>query len=419
METLKEKYYEILIRGGSLTGLCNLTAGYTGTPVAITLTTRTILRKSSDYTKELTEEYTKAFAFLDREDTVEDVKEMNRLLLSGEPFARMWTASRYKRINCGCFLEGKLAAVIDCPVLNGQVPEHALEVVKLASGAFTAALLMTRVISRKMSHPLQSYVAAVLCGESYDMDQMRNFHDSYVDRDIVWRVIWTAPKPSGGQKDLHDIVDLFCGLNSGFIYVGYKDGYVLLMDQAYEKNFRQFVALGKNTCYISVSEAFTDLQMLGKMLEMARSALKIAQLEGAREDVVRVERYKAAMIYLSGYRKPPAAVQENMLTDRIKQYDARHRSEYYETIKEWLLNDSSVSKVAGKLDIHPNTVGYRLKKISEIFAIDLHDCHVITELYLSLLVDLQNRRQEGGCGKTQRTGGDLVKETTDNGRSRR
>ena len=70
METLKEKYYEILIRGGSLTGLCNLTAGYTGTPVAITLTTRTILRKSSDYTKELTEEYTKAFAFLDREDTV-------------------------------------------------------------------------------------------------------------------------------------------------------------------------------------------------------------------------------------------------------------------------------------------------------------------------------------------------------------
>lgn len=396
MEALKEKYYDLLTRGGSLTALCNLTAEYTNTPVAITLTTRMILRKSANYTKELTEEYTKAFEFLDREDTVEDVKEMNRLLLCGEPFAGMRMASRYKRINCGCFLDGKLVAVIDCPIVNDQVSGDALGVVKTASGAFMAALLMNRVVSRNMSHPLQSYVAAVLCGETYDMAQMRNFYSSCVDRDTVWRVIWTAPKPSYDQKDIYYIIDPFCGLNSGFIYTEYKNGYVLLMEQTYEKNFRQLVALGKNACYISVSEAFTDLQMVKKMVEMARSALQIAWFEGAGEEVVRVEKYKAAMIYLSGYRKPPEAIRENMLMDRIKQYDAQHGSEYYETIKVWLLNKSNVSKTAGKLSIHQNTVGYRLKKIGEIFEIDLQDCHVITELYLSLVVDLQNKPHAQG-----------------------
>lgn len=392
MKILKEKYYDLLTRGGSLTGLCNLTSEYTNTPVAITLTTRTILRKSANYTKELTEEYIKAFEFLDREDTIEDVKEMNRLLLCKEPFVKMWMASRYKRINCGCFLDGKLVAVIDCPIVNNQVAENALEVVKMASGAFTAALLMNRVISRNMSHPLESYVAAMLCKETYDMDQMRNFYDSYVDRDTVWRVIWAVPKPSYHQKDIYYAIDPFCRLNSGFIYTEYKDGYVLLMEQAYEKNFRQFAALCKSVCYISVSEAFTDLQMIKKMVEMARSALQIAWLEGAGEEVVCVEKYKVAMIYLSGYQKPSVAVRENMLTDKIKQYDVQHGSEYYETIKVWLLHESNVSKTAGKLNIHKNTVGYRLKKISEIFEVDLHDCHVITELYLSLLIDLRNKQ---------------------------
>lgn len=236
MEEQKERYYDILIHGGSLQKLCDLTAGYLRNPVAITLTTRTIIRKSSDYTRELTKEYSRAYEFLDVSETVESVHEMNRLLLSGEPFSRIWAGSHHKRLNCGCFLEGELAAVLDCPIVNGSLPENAFAIMKTASEVFVAALRMNGFISRDMRHPLDAYLAAILKGEVLEDHQMRNFYESHLDKPAVWRLLWLEPVNEKPIEQVRALVNPFCRTNTGFYFCKHQNGYVVLVDMEYKRS---------------------------------------------------------------------------------------------------------------------------------------------------------------------------------------
>ena len=388
MEELKERYFEILTHGGNLTELCNLTAKYTNTPVAITLPTRTIIRKSADFTKELTEEYVSAFTCMEEEDTMEAVKDMNQLLLTRQPFSRMWLGSRYKRINCGCFQDGRLVAVIDCPIVHGRASENAFEVVKMAADVFVTALRLNNYLSADTRHPLQSYLSALLRGEIIAGYQMKNFYNSYLKSSSVWRIIWIYPRESYNKKDIKENLQAFCSLNRGFLQVAYKDGYAVLLDEMGIHNISYFVENSRKISYMCVSEEFTDLAQVKKMLDMTVNALKIAKVEENADGLVRVEKYKTVIIYMAGYKKPPESVKEYSLIDQIKEYDERHQSEYYETIRAWLFNEGDILKIADKLKIHKNTVSYRLKKISEVLGINLKDCHVVTELYLAMIREL-------------------------------
>ena len=47
-------------------------------------------------------------------------------------------------------------------------------------------------------------------------------------------------------------------------------------------------------------------------------------------------------------------------------------------------HDSNVNETAKALNIHPNTLAYRLKRIAEIGEIDLHDINQKVKLYIDI-----------------------------------
>jgi DNA-binding PucR family transcriptional regulator len=53
--------------------------------------------------------------------------------------------------------------------------------------------------------------------------------------------------------------------------------------------------------------------------------------------------------------------------------DARTASEHIKTLDAFLANDRHLERAAKSLHVHVNTVRYRLNRIQEISAIDLHD----------------------------------------------
>ena len=73
--------------------------------------------------------------------------------------------------------------------------------------------------------------------------------------------------------------------------------------------------------------------------------------------------------------------------DLIHEYDRKNETQYFETLKVYLLNEMSYQKTAEKLFIHKNTVIYRIRRIEELFRLNLKDCRVITALYLSFFED--------------------------------
>ncbi len=71
---------------------------------------------------------------------------------------------------------------------------------------------------------------------------------------------------------------------------------------------------------------------------------------------------------------------------QITDYDARHETNYLATISEWLRCQGNVRQAAKALDLHPNTLRYRLERFRELFNIDLDnpDVRLVLDLHMRI-----------------------------------
>ena len=58
---------------------------------------------------------------------------------------------------------------------------------------------------------------------------------------------------------------------------------------------------------------------------------------------------------------------------KLKSLDEEKGTEYYETLKAWLLNERNIPKTSEALIVHRTTLTYRLKKLRELIPMDLND----------------------------------------------
>lgn len=73
--------------------------------------------------------------------------------------------------------------------------------------------------------------------------------------------------------------------------------------------------------------------------------------------------------------------------NRLKQYDAAHNSELYETLYQYLLHERSILAGAQALHIHKNSFLYRLQKLRALLQVDLDDPVQRSYLLFSCLLD--------------------------------
>ena len=76
----------------------------------------------------------------------------------------------------------------------------------------------------------------------------------------------------------------------------------------------------------------------------------------------------------------------------MEQYDQAHKTGYFQTLYEYLMNMLDKRAAAAMLELHKNTFQYRLNRISELFGLDLEDAKTLMDLLLSFLLwDLTRR----------------------------
>ena len=77
---------------------------------------------------------------------------------------------------------------------------------------------------------------------------------------------------------------------------------------------------------------------------------------------------------------------------KLRDIDAERGTEYYQTLRTWLLKERSIPKTAEALIVHRTTLTYRLEKLREILPIDLDDPQL--RLYLLLSCHLLDERDK-------------------------
>ncbi|MDN5790825.1 MAG: helix-turn-helix domain-containing protein [Micrococcales bacterium] len=119
-----------------------------------------------------------------------------------------------------------------------------------------------------------------------------------------------------------------------------------------------------------------------------QDAREVHRLQGAGRVAERALTIEDAWAAVTCERAVSGIRDEAMLgpVTSLVSHDARHGSEYGATLAAWLDHPGDPRAAAGRLHVHPNTLRYRMSRLSDIVELDLADPQVRLALRLQLRV---------------------------------
>lgn len=181
---------------------------------------------------------------------------------------------------------------------------------------------------------------------------------------------------------------------NSFAYIKENVMYILFADIHREETERKIFHFLEDMCekydfVCGVSELFEDIGMLGNKKFMVSRAWEIGiVLEPEKRVYMEYDYYLQIICSCAASRIGRARYQEIKL-QKLKQEDEIKGTEFYNTLKEYLLHGNNVSMTSKKLYVHRNTMIYRLSKINEILGVDINDPAVSLRLMLSIILQEQ------------------------------
>ena len=144
-------------------------------------------------------------------------------------------------------------------------------------------------------------------------------------------------------------------------------------------------------CAIALSDPFTDIY---KTAVYASQAARILELN---PETGKSALYDYSSFALKDLMDEPAEKLKRFCPPEIEKmadYDRKHQSFCCETLLCYLEKERSMSETAAALNIHRNTLAYRLERIKELFSPDLDDPDARLRLYLGLKIQISGRKEE-------------------------
>lgn len=409
LEEYKKAFYEIIERGAGFRDFCNYLASVVGNPVSVMIAPKTMLSKSDDYNKELTDEYIYAEKNYDYEDEVgikqkiEEVHRSRKAKLIYLPYLHN------KRVLCGCTYLGNRIGLIEVAVVNDPLTQEQMEFIEYAASVFHIFFRLNNfVIRESKGTAMRNILVGVLDG-TIDLDYQRkhlyNFRAFDVDS---WRLAWVTPKDKYRCNDrewmdeLQSVVEGNCNeiKNCWCVPYSFMDikGVVVLYDESsrrttdmlrelcLEKDLYAVISRSIHTLS-EISRAFADVCYMDMMFHNNKN---ITPEAGIRY----YENYKIGIAINEVFYNIDKSLLDSPLLEEIYAYDNVHNTEYFITLECYFSNNGNLDKIAEILNVHKNTVTYRLKKISELFDINFKSFRETADLYYIMQFTRQKRRLE-------------------------
>ncbi|MBM4761074.1 helix-turn-helix domain-containing protein [Bacillus sp. B15-48] len=155
-------------------------------------------------------------------------------------------------------------------------------------------------------------------------------------------------------------------------------------DGAQKMNHTIGQLMEKYQCFCGMSGVFTDLSVRSNFRKRAQKALEIGQKIHPEKKLYTfddyyleiISSYAVAELGEIGYALPEL--------ERLIEMDRKKGTDYYHTLKTYLVLGNNISLTATKLHIHRNTLIYRLDKIEEITGVVINQQEVIRRLMAAM-----------------------------------
>ncbi|MGB3633517.1 MAG: helix-turn-helix domain-containing protein [Rubrobacteraceae bacterium] len=158
---------------------------------------------------------------------------------------------------------------------------------------------------------------------------------------------------------------------------------------------------------VGVSAPCEDPKDFAPHYEEIRSLLKFAESLGACEKPIHYDEWKVyGLLLRSAERKDVLDLSHRVLRPLLAQ-DHNGQGELLPTLQAYIDNNLSPSRTAKALYVHPNTVKYRIKRISELLDLDLDDLDNVLTVKVALtiqslqptIISPENDHEEGSTDR--------------------
>lgn len=172
--------------------------------------------------------------------------------------------------------------------------------------------------------------------------------------------------------------------------------YELGLKQDAEASERQFNhILSKFNAHCGLSNLFYDLLDTANFQIQAEDALKLGRRPGQKYRIYYYQDYYLPAILTPRIEQMPKSNYLSPVITIIIDYDARHSTDFLDTLKAYILHLGNTKKTAELLHIHRNTLLYRINKIEELTNSSLEDYETMMHLMISFyMMDKNNSPQD-------------------------
>ena len=150
---------------------------------------------------------------------------------------------------------------------------------------------------------------------------------------------------------------------------------------------RILAPLVRDSCmYVGISNPVDDIHAISIGFRQADIALQYITEENSSHWIVPFS--ECALHYIRNRAVqdiPPQTLADHSLLN-ILRFDKKHDTQYYNTLRSYLINERSIPKTANALIIHRTTLTYRLQKIDELFNLNLDDAYQRLYLLMSFFI---------------------------------
>ena len=233
-------------------------------------------------------------------------------------------------------------------------------------------------------------------GESLRGNEIQKMYDSYVMKPFMIAVLklkkdHVLQLQKAGNSLIDTYPNSFVYIKDNLIYVLFSDIY--MEDQKAKLTYTLNDMCDNYEMVCAVSEIFDDIDLIEKKKFLVTQALRIGEKTHAEKNLHQEYDYYIQIVCSCAAPFIGNARYLEQPLNRLKQEDQVKGTEFYNTLKEYLLHGNNVSMTSKHLYIHRNTMIYRLSKINEMLGVDINDPQIARQLMISIVLQEQENME--------------------------
>ena len=390
-----ERFMDAVYQDVGLAQLVELAAEVMGNPVYIVdvsdriITTCAQMKTADTYMRMMVE-----FGYLSDEETakIQQTNLKKEIFLASGPFTRLRPSDNTKFILAPIRMQGELVAYSCCMELNRPIGAGDEGLMEVINKAFSIELQKSRIFQDNQGTKLGYRLLQAVTAENDQMAADLAHFPNWQPKAYSYLFVIPFERHQGVERRSNILLHVFREAFLGDIVALNEEGIIVLLTQCdpfqpgTAKHDRIQELLRLHELQAGCSYQITGLADCRKAYQEARKAVEIAQRLHKEAPIAYYGDYFFYHMLETCQGQIPLERYQHPGILRLLESDREKQTEYYHTWEVYLRNVQNVPATTAELNIHRNTLYYRLSKCEQVLGESLDEIDTIMRVLITMKV---------------------------------